>query len=46
MKIYNQPVIRLLALTPTDIINGSPITIDNDPYKEELEGWVKQTMDS
>ena len=36
MKIYSEPFIELLALSPMDIIQSSG---GNDPYEREYEDW-------
>ncbi|MBR4014101.1 MAG: hypothetical protein IKJ00_07390 [Clostridia bacterium] len=43
MRLYNQPTLELLTLSPTDIIQNSPTDLltGNDPYKQEPDGWEK-----
>ena len=36
MKIYSEPFIELLALSPMDIIQSSG---GNDPYESEDDDW-------
>lgn len=39
MKIYSEPFIELLALSPMDIIQSSG---GNDPYESEDDGWSRK----
>lgn len=42
MKNYSEPIIELLALSPTDIIQNSPPVnlTGNDPYMDD-PGWLR-----
>ena len=42
MKNYSEPIIELLALSPTDIIQDSGDLTSNDPYLNERADWVRQ----
>lgn len=43
MKIYNEPILELLALSPTDIIQNSPTEMltGNDPFIREPGDWER-----
>ena len=43
MRNYNKPIIELLAISPMDVIQSSPAgsLVDNDPYRTELDAWVR-----